>query len=112
MAATKKTARKKATRKKATRKAGARASTSAASLRERAAQAEAEVPQTDGNGMQIPAMSIGGLEIPDVDLEQLEGTVRSVVDFVEENPLAAAAMALGAGVALTSLYWDKFSNTD
>ena len=27
--------------------------------------------------------------------------------FVEENPLAATAMALGAGVVLTSMFFDK-----
>jgi hypothetical protein len=31
------------------------------------------------------------------------------VGFVEENPVIATAMALGAGVVLTSMYWDKLT---
>jgi hypothetical protein len=46
-------------------------------------------------------------EGPAIQLSDIEGTVRSVVTFVQENPFAAAAAALGAGVVLTSMYWDR-----
>ena len=86
---------------------------SAASLRKRAAAAESEVTTVaetpPAAGLQLPAMTIGGMEIPSMDVASIEGTVKTVVDFVEENPLAATAIALGAGVALTAMYWDKLS---
>jgi hypothetical protein len=54
-------------------------------------------------------MSIGGLQIPGLQLDNVEDTVRNVVSYVQQNPLAAAAVALGAGVMLTSMYWEGIS---
>jgi hypothetical protein len=59
----------------------------------------------------MSTMSIGGLQIPNLQLGNMEGTVRNVVSYVQQNPLAAAAMALGAGMVLTSMYWDQVSDT-
>jgi hypothetical protein len=115
----KKVTRKPAAARKATKKKRAKASKKAAGkstaeqLRQRAAQAEIEVKTKAPPAAQgIPAL--GGLAIPNVDLEGLDlagvqDSVKGIVDFVEENPVAAAAVALGAGVVLTSLYWDKMS---
>ena len=51
---------------------------------------------------------LGGLPIPaDFDLSKVQDSIKGITAFVEENPIAAAAVALGAGVMLTSLYWDK-----
>ena len=122
----KKRSRKAPTRKKSTarkKKAPARkvrarksngAATSAADLRKRAAQAETDVQveTPPAEGVNALAMSLGGLQLQNldlnnIDLEQLGETVQGVIDFVEENPLTSAAVALGAGVVLTSMYWDK-----
>lgn len=108
-AAAKKTtaARRKTRPKKKTGK-----TTTAADLRKRAAQAETEVQSESASAAGAAAVSVGGLQIPGVDLENLDlgkvqNTVRDMVEFVEENPVAAAAVALGAGVALTSVFWDR-----
>ena len=37
---------------------------------------------------------------------EIQDTVRGVVGYVQQNPLAAAAVAIGVGVMLTSMYWD------
>ncbi len=84
-------------------------------LRRRAVEAESEA-QAQTDTPQVPeantaTMSIGGLQIPNLQLGNMEGTVRNVVNYVQENPLAAAAMALGAGAVLTSMYWDQASET-
>ena len=47
------------------------------------------------------------LEIPGLQAGDIQDTVRSVVTYVQQNPLAAAAVAIGVGVMLTSMYWDK-----
>lgn len=73
------------------------------------AQVLSEVPETPETA--TPTMSIGGMQIPSLDLANMEGTVRNVVNYVQKNPLGAAAMALGAGVVLTSMYWDQVSDT-
>ena len=73
------------------------------------AQTPSEAPQTPATEMST--MSIGGLQIPNLQLGNMEGTVRNVVSYVQQNPLAAAAMALGAGMVLTSMYWDQVSDT-
>jgi hypothetical protein len=54
-------------------------------------------------------MALGGLEIPGLQLDNVQETVRTVVNYVQQNPLAAAAVAIGAGVMLTSMYWDSGS---
>jgi hypothetical protein len=33
--------------------------------------------------------------------------VRNVVGYVQQNPLGAAAVAIGVGVMLASMYWDN-----
>ena len=72
-------------------------------LHARAAQVEDELRQT-------ASMVVGGAEEgTTVQLNDIEGTVRNVMNYVEENPFAAAAMALGAGALLTSMYWDQFA---
>jgi len=105
----KKTGRKKKARKKKVRSA-------AADLRKRAARAESESEsaaevEPAPAGLDTLAMSLGGVQIPNLDLRNMEDTVKGVVNFVEDNPVAAAAMALGAGVVLTSMYWDKVSDS-
>lgn len=117
-AARKKTAKRKPAKKKSTKKRSAK-KTTAADLRKRAEQAEIEVKveteaQQPQPGAAPMAAALGGLTIPSVDLEGLDlagvqESVKGIVDFVEDNPVAAAAVALGAGVVLTSLYWDKSS---
>ena len=110
--ATKKSAKPRSRAPAAKRKTSVRKK-SAASLRKRAAVAESDSEAIGGtssiSGLQIPAMTVGGMEIPSMDVASLEGTMKTVVDFVEENPLAATAIALGAGVALTAMYWEKLS---
>ena len=116
--AKKKTAKRKPAKKKSTRKRSAKKAT-AADLRKRAEQAEIEVKieteaQQPQPGMGNMTAALGGLSLPNVDLEGLDiagvqESVKGIVDFVEDNPVAAAAVALGAGVVLTSLYWDKSS---
>lgn len=61
------------------------------------------------SGADLAAMAIGGLQIPGLQLDNMEESVRNVVGYVQKNPLAAAAVALGAGVLLTNMYWDKLS---
>ena len=83
-------------------------------------QTETEAPQVQGT--EAAAMSLGGLPIPnidlsnidlsDIDLSNVQDSLRGVTNFVQENPIASAAVALGAGVVLTSLYWDRTSNKD
>ncbi len=84
-----------------------------ARLHRRAVQAESQAApvETPEPAATTPTMSIGGLQIPSLDLANMEGTVRNVVNYVQKNPLGAAAMALGAGVVLTSMYWDQVSDT-
>jgi len=45
--------------------------------------------------------------IPGLQMDDIQETVRSVVNYVQQNPLAAAAVAIGVGVMLTSMYWDN-----
>ena len=73
------------------------------------AQAPSEAPKAAAT--ETGTLSIGGLQIPNLQLGNMEGTVRNVVSYVQENPLAAAAMALGAGMVLTSMYWDQVSDS-
>ena len=49
----------------------------------------------------------GALEIPGLPMDDIQETVRRVVTYVQQNPLAAAAVAIGVGVMLTSMYWDN-----
>jgi len=49
----------------------------------------------------------GALGIPGLQIDNIQETVRSVVTYVQQNPLAAAAVAIGVGVMLTSMYWEK-----
>lgn len=72
-------------------------------LHERAAQVEDELRQA------ATTVSGGSEEGTTLQLTDIEGTVRKVTDYVQENPFAAAALALGAGAMLTSMYWDDFT---
>ncbi len=72
-------------------------------LHERAAQVEDEFRQA------ASAVSGGSEQGTTVQLTDLEGTVRRVVSYMEENPFAAVALAAGAGAMLTSMYWDQFA---
>jgi ElaB/YqjD/DUF883 family membrane-anchored ribosome-binding protein len=72
-------------------------------LHERAAQVEDELRQA------ATTVSGGSEEGTTLQLTDIEGTVRKVADYVQENPFAAAALALGAGAMLTSMYWDDFT---
>ena len=54
-----------------------------------------------------PEQNAGALEIPGLQVGDVQETVRSVVTYVQQNPLAAAAVAIGVGVMLTSMYWDN-----
>lgn len=74
-------------------------------LHESAAKVEDEIRRAAGT------VVAGSPEGSTIDLANLEGAVRSVVDYVHENPFAAAAMALGAGVVLTSMYGDQMFGT-
>lgn len=71
-------------------------------LHERAAQVEDELRQA-------ATVSGGSEEGTTLQLTDIEGTVRKVTNYVQENPFAAAALALGAGAMLTSMYWDDFT---
>jgi len=123
-AAKKKSAKKKSTKKKSAKKAAARKKTSkkkaakkttAADLRKRAAEAEvqteAEAPQAQAADPM--AAMLGGLPLPEgldlgnLDLSNVQSSLKGITEFVEQNPIASAAVALGAGVALTSIFWDK-----
>ena len=48
----------------------------------------------------------GTVGIPGREMGEIQDTVRGVVGYVQQNPLAAAAVAIGVGVMLTSMYWD------
>ena len=76
---------------------------------ESAAQTQADTPQASET--KPATMSIGGLQIPNLQLGNLEGTVRSAVKYAQENPLAVAAMALGVGGVLTSMCWGQAPET-
>jgi hypothetical protein len=78
-----------------------------ARLRRRAAQSQNEVPPQNASPGESSTISIGGFQIPTAQFGNMEGTVRTVVSYVQQNPVAAAAVALGAGVMLTSMYWDQ-----
>jgi hypothetical protein len=67
----------------------------------------AEVPEA-GSAAGASVMSIAGLKIPGVPLEKVQETARKVVGYAKENPLTAVA-AVGAGVALTAVFWDDIS---
>lgn len=100
----KKTSKRSRLMKRSTR--GARRSRPKEAAAEVAA-APAPAPQP---AAQPAAMSVAGMQIPGVELANVEKTVRSVIDYVQENPLSAVAVALGAGVMLTSMYWDGQEN--
>ena len=67
----------------------------------------AEVPEA-GFAAGASVMSIAGLKIPGVPLDKVQETARKVMGYAKENPLTAVA-AVGAGVALTTVFWDDIS---
>ena len=104
---------KNSARSRRTERAAKSSGDTVSRLRRRAMEAETEA-QAQTDTQPVPAtnsatMSIGGVQIPNLQLGNMEGTVRNVVSYLQENPLSAAAMALGAGVVLTSMYWDQAS---
>ena len=55
---------------------------------------------------------VSGSQSPaELELENLEGAVQMVVSYVRENPFAAMAIALGAGVMLGSMYLEQLPDT-
>ena len=70
-------------------------------LHERAAKVEDELRSA------AQTVTGGALDGTTVKLTDIEGRVRSAVSYFQENPFAAAALALGAGAMLTTMYWDK-----
>lgn len=53
------------------------------------------------------APAAGAPEIPGLQTGDIQETVRSVVGYVQQNPLGAAAVAIGVGVMLSSMYMEK-----
>jgi hypothetical protein len=47
--------------------------------------------------------------VPGLQADDIQETVRTVVTYVQQNPLAAAAVAIGVGVMLSSMYWETRS---
>jgi len=57
------------------------------------------------------APSAGTAAMPGLQADDIQETVRNVVTYVQQNPLAAAAVAIGVGVMLSSMYWETRSST-
>lgn len=49
----------------------------------------------------------GAVGIPGLQTNDIQETVQTVVAYVQQNPLGAAAVAIGVGVMLASMYWDN-----
>jgi hypothetical protein len=49
----------------------------------------------------------GAAGIPGLQTNDIQETVQTVVTYVQQNPLGAAAVAIGVGVMLASMYWDN-----
>jgi hypothetical protein len=76
----------------------------------RTAAARAKQPARSGgkaSAGKAPAPAAGALEIPALQTDDIQATVRNVVGYVQQNPLGAAAVAIGVGVMLASMYWDN-----
>ena len=102
-------AKKKTTRKKTTR---ARLVERAAAAKRgpRTATARAKQPERSGdtaNAGKALTPAAGAPEISGLQTDDIQETVRTVVTYVQQNPLGAAAVAIGVGVMLTSMYWDN-----
>lgn len=64
------------------------------------------VPAIEAESAASAATGSGGLQIPGLELEELQETVQKVVDYIRQNPVAAVAVAFGAGMLLSAMYWD------
>jgi hypothetical protein len=60
-------------------------------------------------GLQLPNVDLSNVDLGNLDIEGMEETARHVMEFVNKNPVVSAAVALGAGVVLTSMYWEKLT---
>jgi|CXWL01.1.fsa_nt_gi hypothetical protein len=103
-------AKRKSTRSRLVDRAAKGSRAKASRRKGRPAPAESEVQVQQPSSPDIAAlatMALGGLQIPGLQMDNMEETVRNVVGYVQKNPVAAAAVALGAGVLLTNMYWDK-----
>jgi len=75
----------------------------------RAAAAPARKPAQSVGRATTPAPSAQAT--PGLQADDIQETVRNVVTYVQQNPLAAAAVAIGVGVMLSSMYWETRSTT-
>lgn len=80
----------------------------AAGPRKRPAPSMASAKAPKAPGTRAPGAATLG--VPGLEIDEIQETVRSVVTYVQQNPLAAAAVAIGVGVMLASMYWDSTAN--
>jgi hypothetical protein len=97
--AKKKTTRARLVERAAAAKRGSRTATARAK----------QLPRSGGKASagKAPAPAAGALAIPALQTDDIQETVRNVVGYVQQNPLGAAAVAIGVGVMLASMYWDN-----
>lgn len=108
----KKTTRARLVERAAAAKRGAvkRGPTKAAGPPKRPAPAGASVKARKALRAEAMVPAAGAVEIPGLQMDDIQQAVRSVVAYVQQNPLAAAAVAIGVGVTLASMYWDARAN--
>jgi hypothetical protein len=82
-------------------RAAQRAHQTVTQLRDRAAQMEQGLRQSTSR-------LAGGTEGASLELGDIEGSVRSVMHYIEKNPVAATLIAVGAGVVMASM-WNEQS---
>jgi hypothetical protein len=82
-------------------RAAQRAHQTVTQLRDRAAQMEQGLRQSTSR-------AAGATEGAGLDLADIEGSVRSIIDYIKENPVPATLIALGAGVVVTSMWNEQF----
>lgn len=70
-------------------------------LRDRTANVE--------SGLRERAAGVAGAEANDPDLAAVQASIRSVMAYIERNPVQSALLALGVGVIATSAWneWKK-----
>jgi hypothetical protein len=68
-------------------------------LRDRAAKVE--------EGLRERTAGVGDTGATNPDLEAVQASIRSVMDYIEENPVPAALLALGVGVIATSVWSER-----
>ena len=57
-------------------------------------------------GLRARAAGVGGTEATNPDLAAVQALIRSGIAYIQENPVPATLLALGAGVVATSL-WNR-----